>query len=300
VLPIFLALFIASFSMGVAILILGILSFLRSGRPSFRHFAFFFCAVLLFNLRDILRLYEKAFAGVFGGALPFIGMVLSSGGNGLMGYMIPVIAFRIVSREISQSRLRIHIVITLALSVLGVLDNLLPGSVFTPLSAVAVAAIQVYGMAVILLGFARIENPVVRSFMRAGLVFNSAMIGLALAQLIVRSLPIVPTILRDYGPIEVAWYLGADTLLLLFGLRYLFKTEVKLACNLPEEFVQKYGISPRECEIVSMIVQGLGNRQIGETLFISALTVKNHVYHIYQKTGVENKIQLLNLINSPK
>ena len=38
----------------------------------------------------------------------------------------------------------------------------------------------------------------------------------------------------------------------------------------------------------------------GETLFISALTVKNHIYHIYQKIGVENKIQLLNHINSPK
>ena len=49
-----------------------------------------------------------------------------------------------------------------------------------------------------------------------------------------------------------------------------------------------------------MIVRGYSNRKIGETLFISAMTVKNHIYHIYQKTGVENKIQLLNVINSPK
>ena len=39
---------------------------------------------------------------------------------------------------------------------------------------------------------------------------------------------------------------------------------------------------------------------IGEKLFISTTTVKNHIYHIYQKTGVTNKIQLINLINSPK
>jgi DNA-binding CsgD family transcriptional regulator len=126
------------------------------------------------------------------------------------------------------------------------------------------------------------------------------MIVMSMAQLFLRSLSIAPPVVRDYGLIEVAWYLGADGLLLLFGLRYLFQPEVKLACNLPEHFVQKYGISPRECEIVSMIVQGLGNRKIGETLFISALTVKNHIYHIYQKTGAANKIQLLNLINSPK
>jgi DNA-binding CsgD family transcriptional regulator len=300
VLPIFLALFIASFSLGVAVLILSILSFMRSGQLSFRHFAVFFCAVLLFNLRDILRLYERAFAGVFGSALPFIGMILSAVGNGLMGYMIPVIAFRIVNREISQSRFRVHMIGTLALAAFGALDNLFPGSFFPAMNAVALAGIQVYGMTVLFLDFNRIENPVVRSFVHTGLIFNSILIVLALAQLFVRSLPFAPSILKDYGPIEVAWYLGADTLLLVFGLRYLFKTEVNLACNLPEQFVQKYGISPRECEIVSMMVQGLGNRKIGETLFISALTVKNHIYHIYQKTGATNKIQLVNLINSPK
>jgi DNA-binding CsgD family transcriptional regulator len=69
---------------------------------------------------------------------------------------------------------------------------------------------------------------------------------------------------------------------------------------LPDPFVQKYSISPRECEIISMIVQGYGNRLIGEKLYISAMTVKNHIYHIYQKTAARNKVQLINLINSLK
>jgi DNA-binding CsgD family transcriptional regulator len=273
---------------------------MRSGQRPFRQFAVFYCAVLLFNLHDIFRLYERAFAGVFGSALPVIGMIVSAAGNGLMGYMIPVIVFRIVNREISQSRFAVHVVVILVLVALGALDDVFPGSFLPALNALAVAGILVYGMSMVFLNFNRIGNPAVRSFMRAGLIFNSAMIVLALAQLFVRSLPIAPPVLRNYGLIEVAWYLGADTLLLLFGLRYLFKTEIKLECNLPEHFVQKYGISPRECEIISMIIQGLGNRKIGETLFISALTVKNHIYHIYQKTGAANKIQLLNLINSPE
>jgi DNA-binding CsgD family transcriptional regulator len=72
------------------------------------------------------------------------------------------------------------------------------------------------------------------------------------------------------------------------------------AVMLPEPFVEKFGISPRERQIVSMMIQGYSNRRIGEELFISSITVKNHIYHIYQKTGVENKIQLINLINPPK
>lgn len=299
-LPIFLALFIASFSLGIAVLVLSILSFMRSGQLLFRQFTVFYCAVLLFNLHDIVRLYERAFVGVFGGGLPFITLILSSVANGIAAYLIPVIAFRIVNREISQSRLAVHIAVVAALVALGALDDVFPRSFLPALNSVGIAGMLAYGMSVVFLNFKRIESTAVRSFMRAGLIFNSAMIVLALAQLFLRSLFIAPPVLRDYGLIEVAWYLGADALLLLFGLRYLFQPEVKLGCTLPEHFVQKYGISPRECEIVSMIVQGMGNRKIGEALFISALTVKNHIYHIYQKTGVANKIQLLNLINSPK
>lgn len=299
-LHIFLALFLASFSLGVAVLVLSILSFMRSSQLPFKQFAVFYCAVLLFNLHDIARLYERAFAGIFGSGLPVIALILSSVGNGLMAYLIPVIVFRIVNREISQSRRAVHLVALLALVALGALDDLFPRTVLPALNDAGVVGILVYGMSIVFLNFKRIENPALRSFMRAGLIFNSAMIVLALAQFFLRSLPFDPPVVREYRPIEVAWYLGADALLLVFGLRYLFQPEVRLSCNLPDHFVQKYGISPRECEIVSMIVQGLGNRKIGETLFISALTVKNHIYHIYQKTGAANKIQLLNLINSPK
>ena len=299
-LPIFLALFIASFSLGVAVLILSVLSFMRSGQLLFKQFAVFYCAVLLFNLHDILRMYERAFAGVFGSALPFIASVLTTAGNFLMGYMMLVIVFRIVNREVSQTRFIVHLVLIVALAALGAVDDLLPGSFLPTVNTVFVIGIQVYGMALLFMGINRIESPGLRSFVRAALVFNSVMIVLAAVQFVVRSSATASPVLREYGLTEAAWYLGADVLLLVFGLRYLFKTELKLSCNLPEHFIQKYGISPRECEIVSMMVQGLGNKKIGETLFISALTVKNHIYHIYQKTGVENKIQLVNLINSPK
>jgi hypothetical protein len=162
VLPIFLALFIASFSLGIAVLILGILSFMRSGRLPFRQFTVFFCAVLLFNLHDILRLYERAFAGVFGGALPIIGLILSALANALMGYMIPVIVFRIINREISRPRFTFQLIGTLALASVGALDDLFPGSFFPALNIVAIAGIQAYGMSILYMGFSRIENPVVR------------------------------------------------------------------------------------------------------------------------------------------
>jgi len=44
--------------------------------------------------------------------------------------------------------------------------------------------------------------------------------------------------------------------------------------------------------------RGYSNSKLADALFISTRTVKNHVYHIYQKTGVRNKVQLINLIRS--
>lgn len=63
-----------------------------------------------------------------------------------------------------------------------------------------------------------------------------------------------------------------------------------------EDFIVNYQISKREWEIVEKICEGLTNKQISDTLFISLQTVKDHSHHIYKKTGVKNRVQLVNLV----
>jgi len=53
-----------------------------------------------------------------------------------------------------------------------------------------------------------------------------------------------------------------------------------------------YNLSPRESEVLELIVRGFTNRKISEALFISENTVKKHVYNIFQKTGAENRTVL--------
>lgn len=50
----------------------------------------------------------------------------------------------------------------------------------------------------------------------------------------------------------------------------------------------------REQEVFRLLCEGKNNREIGELLFISANTVRNHVYNIYRKAGVKNRIELVN------
>lgn len=52
----------------------------------------------------------------------------------------------------------------------------------------------------------------------------------------------------------------------------------------PEEI-----LTPREAELLSLLTQGLSNRELGRRLFISEATVKTHLAHIYAKLGVETR-----------
>jgi two-component system, NarL family, nitrate/nitrite response regulator NarL len=60
------------------------------------------------------------------------------------------------------------------------------------------------------------------------------------------------------------------------------------------------GLTTREREVVRMIAAGLRNRDIGERLSISENTVKVHLHNIYEKLGVEGRMELLLLAQELK
>jgi len=57
-----------------------------------------------------------------------------------------------------------------------------------------------------------------------------------------------------------------------------------------------YGISKREGEVIQLVCRGLTNQEIADALFISLKTVKDHNYRIFQKTGVRNRVELVQLV----
>ena len=62
--------------------------------------------------------------------------------------------------------------------------------------------------------------------------------------------------------------------------------------NLPTELVLPlHLLTRRECEVLQLLADGNSNRAIGETIFISEKTVKNHVSNILQKMNVNDRTQ---------
>ncbi|MGH8532852.1 MAG: LuxR C-terminal-related transcriptional regulator [Gammaproteobacteria bacterium] len=52
-------------------------------------------------------------------------------------------------------------------------------------------------------------------------------------------------------------------------------------------------LTPREGEVVTCILQGMTNKQIGKRLGASDRTIKVHLNHIFKKTNISRRIQLL-------
>ena len=51
-------------------------------------------------------------------------------------------------------------------------------------------------------------------------------------------------------------------------------------------------LTPREMEVVKMAASGMRNKEIAEKLFITVGTVKLHLHRIYEKLGVEGRVEL--------
>lgn len=54
---------------------------------------------------------------------------------------------------------------------------------------------------------------------------------------------------------------------------------------------QVASLTPRENEILRLLIKGYSNQQIAAQLIISETTVKNHLAHIFKKLGVSNRTQ---------
>jgi len=55
---------------------------------------------------------------------------------------------------------------------------------------------------------------------------------------------------------------------------------------------RKYGLTPRELEVISAVVSGRSNRDIANSFTISEQTVKHHLTSIFNKLGVSSRLEL--------
>jgi len=76
-------------------------------------------------------------------------------------------------------------------------------------------------------------------------------------------------------------------------LRYFAGREEVAATAPADDLAAVPGLSAREREVLALLAEGLSNAEIGRTLFISPVTVRNHVSSILAKLQVTNRRQAM-------
>ena len=63
------------------------------------------------------------------------------------------------------------------------------------------------------------------------------------------------------------------------------------------EVATRYNLTRREREVTELICQGKSNKDIAEILFLSESTVKTHIYNIFRKLEVKNRIEAIRIVS---
>ena len=95
-------------------------------------------------------------------------------------------------------------------------------------------------------------------------------------------------ILKKTLPVEV----------ILDCIRTVAKGNIWIECSVSNQFVGFLNrrstprLTPREEEILNLVMKGMKNKQIAGELSITTGTVKVHLMHIFEKTGVKDRFEL--------
>jgi DNA-binding CsgD family transcriptional regulator len=86
--------------------------------------------------------------------------------------------------------------------------------------------------------------------------------------------------------------LNAFAMKAFFGLRER-EAAARLGGEIKAEVAARYGLTPREREMLPLIARGLANKEIGAALGISEATARTHLYNLYKKLGARSRIEAL-------
>jgi DNA-binding NarL/FixJ family response regulator len=111
--------------------------------------------------------------------------------------------------------------------------------------------------------------------------------------------------LISWTGINGIFYHNTDRHHLILGIEHLLKGDFWLSRRLVYSFLKNNRKAPvnnhpnvsltrREEQVLRFIVQGTTNAQMAEKLFVSEHTIKSHLYNIFRKIDVKNRLEASN------
>jgi DNA-binding CsgD family transcriptional regulator len=67
-----------------------------------------------------------------------------------------------------------------------------------------------------------------------------------------------------------------------------------------DAFCARYGVSPRERELIGLLLEGRGTSEMASRLSISEYTVRDHLKRLYRKTGTRSRSELVSVVSTAR
>lgn len=271
----------------------------RYRKPVIRKYGYFLLSLYLILLGFLADMYASI-ASLDGSIeARSVVWILHAAGGVLFIAASPSFYHSLVDLALSRAK-RIAFFSIDALVCLAALTNVAfpwwaPAAIF--LSGVLFAMI-VYGLAFIAANLHRVGEPSLRGALTVFVALTVCFFPFMLIDAAMSLLPFLSVFGFLQNLAQPLYFLVLNCLTIAFGLRYLNRPAYAEKEKLTDHFVSTFGITEREREIVGLLLTGLGTKEIGAKLFISAKTADNHVTNIYRKLGVASRVQMFQLIKT--
>lgn len=247
---------------------------------------------LIFSIQFFFHLYVETMPALFPVVVAYIRAVLS-------GAIVLSLSFCIAS-TIGEGRIARILTITgwiagLLFFAAGFIARLVPSFIYAASINVAyntlIGAICIVGLATTRTSDSGSIRRMLPPFLWVSTAFYAVAVSGGLALLFTgESLPIVSSFAISFYCVPWA------AVMLSSQSRHLVGGRSDGA--IPEAFFSDFKLTPREREVVALLAQGKSNAEIADIQCVSLKTIETHLYHVYRKAGVRNRVELVRAIDS--
>jgi len=294
-----LAFYLLAVIAGTASLAQTVMIWQRYRKPVIRRYgAFLLCLYLLVLGFSIDRYASLTMLSGTVEARALVWLFLA-GGSILYIVVSPFFFFSLVGRAPGRAARNLFVAVDAVVCAAAAANVAMPRLLPLTLGLVGVLfAMIAYGIVFIAVHLSAVGERVLRRALAIFLALSAAFFPLMLIDALMDLVPFLAVFRFMDNLAQPLYFLVLNCLTIAFGLRYLNRPAFVERDRLTDYFTATYGITPREAEIIRLLLAGDGMKEIGNRLFISPKTAENHVTHIYDKLGVSSRVQMFQLIRT--
>jgi len=220
---------------------------------------------------------------------------------GSLVYLLSLHSFRTAHKGLSTTAFALCLT-TMAIQLVHLVSALFGAPALTASGLWSVITYIVVGCAMLTLGLLLLKSRKNDDHRSLGTLYG----GIGLSCLLFVPLGAIEYVLQAFSQfayqplsLEYLMYLGINITILISAVQVLAKQPQSGSAfgELTPDTAKRFLLTAREQEMASLIAQGLTNKEIAFRLGISEATVRTHIYNLFQKVGVQSRIELLNVLH---